>query len=323
MRILVTGATGFIGSRLVRRLINRGHEVTCLVRSDGTVTNPKAIGVKECIVADITNRESMMKAISIAKDVDVLIHLAALNPLIKDRRLQYDVNINGMRNLIDAIVSARLTLKRVIYAQGMGVFGNVHGAIVDEDSQYRPETWFTRLRSDAEMMLWGASKDSGFSISIAILGDVYGNGGWFTNIMVKGMVKSIFGLGFMIPGAGDYYRCFIHVDDAVDALALMAEVDYTGNERFIVCDDEPCMFREFVYYTADILGVKRPPRMPLWLTRLFLGSDIVDTLTASVRASNAKVKRMLNLTLRYPDYRVGVRSVVDEIRSARGNILAM
>ncbi len=315
MRVLVTGASGFIGNRLVRRLVKRGHEVVCLVRRADVVDNLKATGVRGCIVADITDRESIMNAISSSKDVDVLIHLAALNPLVKDRRLQYNVNINGMRNLIDAIAGTRLG--RFVYAQGMGVFGNLHGSIVDEDTQYRPVTWFTRLRRDAEMMLWDASasrsKDSGFSISIAILGDVYGNGGWFRNILVEGLIKSRFGLGFMIPGNGDYYRCFIHVDDAVEALALMAEVDRVGNERFIVCDDEPCTFREFVYYTSDMLGVKRPPRVPLWLARAFLGSDIVDTLTASVRASNTKAKQMLNLTLRYPNYRVGIRSVVDEI----------
>ncbi|MEM2922908.1 MAG: NAD(P)-dependent oxidoreductase [Candidatus Nitrosocaldus sp.] len=315
MKVLVTGASGFIGTRLVERLLKVGHEVICLVRRDGAMTNLKAIGVQECIVADITSRESMMRAMDgLYTNIDVLFHLAALNPLVKDRKMQYDVNINGMRNLIDAIANAGLRLRRIVYAQGMGVFGDTHGSIVDEDSKYRPETWFTRLRSDAERMLWDASNDTGFTVSIAILGDVYGNGGWFTNVVVKGLMKGRFGLGFMIPGAGDYYRCFIHVDDAADALALMAEVDDARNERFIVCDDEPCMFKEFVYYISDMLGVKRPPNVPLWLARLFLGSDIVDTLTASVMASNEKAKRMLNLRLRYPDYRSGVRAVIDEIR---------
>lgn len=310
MRVVVTGATGFIGIRLVERLLKRGDEVTCLVRRHDAIPSLKAMGVQKCIVGDITNRERMMKAFHDVDDVDVLFHLAALNPLIRDKRMQYDVNINGMRNLIDAIATIK-GLSRVVYAQGMGVFGDAHGSMVDENTPYRPETWFTRLRGEAERMLWDASKDKGFSTSIAILGDVYGDGGWFANILVKGLMKGM--LGFMIPGSGDYYRCLIHVDDAVEALALMADANI-GNERFIVCDDEPCMFRNFVYYTANTLGVKRPASAPSWLARLLLGRDVIDTLTASVRASNMKVKSILNLRLRYPDYRIGVRSVIDEIR---------
>ncbi|MFN4337113.1 MAG: NAD-dependent epimerase/dehydratase family protein [Candidatus Nitrosocaldus sp.] len=310
MKALVTGASGFIGSRLVGRLLRDGNEVTCLVRRYDKMPVLKAIGAKQCIVADITDREKVMKVLY-GIDVDVLFHLAALNPLIRDRRAQYDVNIRGLRNLIDAMATMRVG--RVVYAQGMGVFGDIHGSVVDENSPYRPETWFTRLRSEAEKILWDASRDHGFSISIAILGDVYGNGGWFNNILVKGLIKGG-RLGFVIPGTGDYYRCFIHVDDAVEALAMMAEVDRARNERFIVCDDEPCRFKDFVYYTADTLGVKRPSTIPLWLARLLLGSDMIDTLTASVKANNMKAKSVLNLRLRYPDYRVGVRSVINEIK---------
>ncbi len=309
MKALVTGATGFIGLRLVGRLLRDGGEVTCLVRSHDKIPILKAVGVQKCVVADITDREKVMKALY-GIDVDVLFHLAALNPLMRNRRAQYDVNIGGLRNLIDAIATR---VGRVVYAQGMGIFGDTRGSIVDENSPYRPETWFTRLRSEAERILWDASRYHGFSIVIAILGDVYGNGGWFNNILVKGLIKRGT-FRFMIPGSGDYYRCFIHVDDAVEALAIMAEVERARNERFIVCDDEPCRFKEFVYYTADTLGVKRPSTIPLWLARLLLGSDIIDTLTASVKASNMKAKSVLNLRLRYPDHRVGVRSVINEIK---------
>ncbi|MCS6768373.1 MAG: NAD(P)-dependent oxidoreductase [Candidatus Nitrosocaldus sp.] len=318
MDVLVTGASGFIGVRLVRRLLERGHEVRCLVRRQDAASRLTAMGVRRCAVADITDRDGVMRAVKhITDDIGTyaLFHLAALNPLIRDRRLQYAVNIDGVRNVMDAVVCAKGRVSRVVYAQGTGVFGDVHGSVVDEGSPYRPGTWFARLRSDAENLLWEASRRNGFALSVAILGDVYGNGGWFTSILVDGLRRGR--LGFMIPGSGDYYRCFVHVDDAVDALALMVEVDYPGDERFIVCDDQPCMFRDFVYYTADMLGVSRPYRVPLWLARLILGSDIIDTLTASVRASNTKVKSMLGLGLRYPDYRMGVRAVMDEVKSVR------
>ncbi len=296
MRVLVTGANGFIGRDLVKHLAYSNYDIVCLVRSSEAAEVLKGKGL-ECIVADITERSMLDQLKGI--DVDAVFHLAALNPLVRGKGMHKRVNIEGMNNLIDAIKD---DVKVVVYAQGLGVYGDVKGSYVDENSIYNPSNWFTEIRSHAESMLLDAGKRYGFSVKVAVLGDVYGDGGWFKDIVVNRLRSST----FRIPSFGNYYRCFIHVYDAARALEAIMNSSY---DKVIVCDDEPCLFKEFIYYTADLLRVKRPSSIPLFIARLLLGSGIVDTLTASVRARNDRLKSIY--TLRYPNYRVGVKDVID------------
>jgi nucleoside-diphosphate-sugar epimerase len=301
MRVLVTGADGFIGKELVKHLISK-YDVLCLVRSNDAADTLKSKGL-ECIVADITDREGIIDSLR-GIDVDAVFHLAALNPLVRGKDKHYRVNIEGMRNLVDAL--SNTNVKEVVYAQGLGVYGDVKGSLIDEHSSYNPSNWFTKMRSEAERILIDAGKRYGFSVKIAVLGDVYGNGGWFKSIVIDRLRNGT----FRIPGSGNYYRCFVHVYDAARALEVILSKGY---DKVIVCDDEPCIFKDFIYYTADMLRVKRPSSVPLFIAKLFLGSSVVDTLTASVRAKNDRLRSFF--ALKYPNYRVGVKEVIDEIRS--------
>ncbi len=298
MKILVTGADGFIGRELVKHLASNKYDLLCLVRRHEAAEVLKDKGL-ECVVIDITEKNILDSLKGI--DVDAVFHLAALNPLVKGKDRHKKVNIQGMRNLIDAIKD---DVKVIVYAQGLGVYGDVKGSYIDEDARYNPSNWFTEIRSHAESMLVNAGKMYGFSVKVAILGDVYGNGGWFKDIVVNRLMNGT----FRIPGSGNYYRCFIHVYDAARALEAIMNSNY---DKVIVCDDEPCIFKEFIYYTADLLKVKKPSSIPLFIARLLLGSSIVDTLTASVRARNDRLKSIY--TLRYPNYRVGVKDVIDQM----------
>ncbi len=305
MKVLVTGANGFIGKELVKHLISSmQYDVLCLVRSNDAAYMLKSKGL-ECIVKDITDREGLIDSLK-RVDVEAVFHLASLNPLVKGKNKHYRVNIEGMRNLIDAL--SNTNVKTIVYAQGLGVYGDVKGSLIDEHSSYNPSNWFTRMRSAAEHILVDACKRYGFSINIAVLGDVYGNGGWFKDVVIGRLNNGT----FRIPGSGNYYRCFIHVYDAARALeAILSKAK--SYDKVIVCDDEPCMFKDFIYYTADLLKVKRPTSVPLFIAKLFLGSSIVDTLTASVRAKNDRLRSFLDL--KYPNYRIGVKEVIDEMNS--------
>ncbi len=301
MRILVTGADGFIGKELVKHLISK-YDVLCLVRSNDAADVLKSRGL-ECIVADITDREGIINSLR-GIDVEAVFHLAALNPLVRGMDKHYRVNIEGMRNIVDAL--SNTNVKVVVYAQGLGVYGDVKGSWIDEHSSYNPSNWFTMMRSKAERILVDAGKRYGFSVKIAVLGDVYGNGGWFKSIVINRLKNGT----FRIPGSGNYYRCFVHVYDAARALEVILSKGY---DKVIVCDDESCTFKDFIYYTADMLRVKRPASVPLFIAKLFLGSSVVDTLTASVRAKNDRLRSFF--ALKYPNYRVGVKEVIDEMCS--------
>lgn len=303
MKVLVTGASGFIGTALVSRLKSEDHEITCLIRDDKK--RPKLNYNVDFIIADITDRDKLLKSVQDV-NVDALFHLAAINPLERDKKLQKRVNIDGMRNVIDACLDSEIKL--FIYAQGTGVYGNTKGEWIDELTQKNPDTDFAKTRYEAEQMLWKANKENGLPVTVAVLGDVYGHSGWFKDMVVS----KIKGGSFKIPGSGDYYRSFVHVDDVANALTLIAAKN-AKNSTYIITDDEPVQFSEFIYYVADQLKVKKPGKVPALLARAVLGSDMVKILTTSIRARNTKAKNELGLQLQYPTYKEGVADILQKI----------
>ncbi len=137
MKVLVTGAGGFIGSRLVKKLIVEGHEVF------GTIhESPSQVEGMQIINADLTNDEFDIPDVKF----DVVFHLAAATPLVKDKKKQKRINFDGTVNLFNKIKDKT---DFIIYASGLGVFGNPNG-IVDEQSNIKPDTDFVKIRLDAQ-----------------------------------------------------------------------------------------------------------------------------------------------------------------------------
>jgi dihydroflavonol-4-reductase len=303
MKVLVTGASGFIGTTLVRRLTSDGHEVICLIRDEKK--RAKLNYNVDFIIADITDRERLLECMNDI-DVDALFHLAAINPLEKDKKLQKRVNIDGMRNLIDGCMKNNVRL--FIYAQGTGVYGDTKGEWIDESTPKNPDTDFAKTRYEAEQMLWKANKENGLPVTVAVLGDVYGDSGWFADIIINKIRDG----SFKIPGSGDYYRSFVHVDDVVNAFTLIAAKN-AKDSTYIITDDEPVTFAEFVYYVADRMGFKRPGKVPAFLAKAVLGSDMIKLLTRSIKARNTKAKNELGLQLRYPTYKEGVVDILQKM----------
>jgi len=304
MKILVTGASGFIGSTLVRALTNKGNEVTCLIRNEEKKQRFHDMKV-QFAVADITDRDGLFEALK-DLDVEAFFHMAAINPLEKDKKVQQRVNVDGMRNVIDASLKGKVGL--FVYAQGTGVFGDVKGAWIDESTAKNPDTDFAKTRNKAEEMLWQANKENGLPATVTIFGDVYGPAGWFAELIVNKLRDG----SFKIPGSGDYYRSFVHVDDVANALALIAEKN-AKNNTYIVCDDEPAKFEDFINYVADKLGMKKPGKVPAFLAKMAVGSDMIKLLTYSIRARNTKIKNELAFVLQYPTYREGVEAALRDL----------
>jgi nucleoside-diphosphate-sugar epimerase len=303
MKVLVTGASGSIGTALVPRLVSNNHAVTCLIRDE---TKRSKLNYKvEFIIADITDREKLLKSIENVS-VDAVYHLAAINPLEKDKKLQSRVNIDGMRNMLDACL--KNNVKLFVYAQGTGMYGDTKGEWIDESTPKNPDTDFSKTRHEAEQMLWKANEENNLPATVAVLGDVYAPSGWFADIVVNRIRDG----SFKIPGSGDYYRSFIHVNDVANALSLIAEKNAV-NTTFVITDDEPVTFAEFIYYVADRMALKRPGKVPALLAKAVLGSDMVKLLTRSVRARNTRAKKELGFELQFPTYREGVTDVLQKV----------
>ena len=293
--VLVTGATGFIGSRLVQELINKEYEVTSLIRK-GKKGNLKS----KIIYGDLTDEKIDFENLKF----DCVFHLASHTPLEKNKKILEKVNLDGTKNLFNEIKSKT---KSIIYISGLGVYGETGEIIVDENQKYNPNTDFVKIRLDAEKYLKENSDKSKIDFAVVHFGDVYGPDGWFYDMLVKRLKKRT----FRMPKGGNYYKGFVHVEDAVGSMISVLENKSFG-ESFIVADSIPTTFKEFSNFTAEQIDAKYPGSVPIFLAKAVLGGDLIKLLTTSMKVSNKKILKIYQF--RYPNYKEGVKQVISELK---------
>ena len=295
MKILVTGASGFIGSRLAKTLSEADHDVTALIHEneldDTSIKN---------VQGDITDDELSFPNVI----YDVVYHLAAVTPLEKNKKVLKEVNYDGTVNFFEKIKSRT---KFFVYVSGLGVFGGPGEGVINESASLNPNTDYSKIRLDAQRYLKTQCKENSIPFTVAYLGEVYGNGGWFSSIIMDRLQKG----KFKLPGGGEYYRNYVHVDDAVNALVEIGERD-AFDERYIVTDSEPALFKDFIFYICDVMGYKRPGKVPNMLAKAALGGDAVKLLTTSMKVSNKKISEIANF--KYTNYKKGLDNVLSEIK---------
>lgn len=147
MHYFVTGATGYIGSRLAQRLVEDNHQVTALVRDPAKATTLAEQGVR-LVQGDITQKESMRAAMAGSEEanlegakVDGVFHLAAMYALgQQDNHRMQAVNVEGTRNVLE--LAQECGIARVVYTSTATVFSNTHGQVVDETYHHAYEDGF-------------------------------------------------------------------------------------------------------------------------------------------------------------------------------------
>ena len=293
--VLVTGATGFIGSRLVTELINKGYDVTSLIRK-GKKANSKS----NIIYGDLTEESIDFKELKF----DCVFHLASHTPLEKNKKILEKVNLDGTKKLFEEIKDRT---KSIIYISGLGVYGETGDKIIDETQEYNPNTNFVKIRLDAEKYLKENSMQNKIDFAVVHFGDVYGADGWFYEMLVKRLKKNT----FRMPKGGDYYKGFVHVDDAVESMISVLEHKSFG-ESFIVADSMPITFKEFSNFTADQIDAKHPGSVPIFLAKAVLGGDLIKLLTTSMKVSNRKITEIHQF--KYPNYKDGIKQVISELK---------
>jgi nucleoside-diphosphate-sugar epimerase len=263
MKIFVTGATGFLGRRLVSKLIERGYQVTCLVREPRPAEGLTRLGA-QIAVGDITDRESLRAAMI---GVDAVFHVAAWYQVgVKPGQgaQMYAVNVEGTRNTIG--LAAELGVAKIIYTSTIAFFGNTQGRVPDEN--YRAE--FGSLTSEYERTKWMAHYEvalplaqKGAPIIIVQPGPIVGDGDHSGVPLMYQLYLRRFPI---MPGKNSGLS-WTHVDDVAEGHLLALEKGRIG-ESYILAG-QPLTYREAMQQWAALTGVRAPK---LWLPDWFVGA---------------------------------------------------
>ena len=252
MKYFVTGATGFVGNVLARKLCEAGHEVHASVRSPEKAKELQALGVK-VFRGDVTDKESMREAMT---GVDGVYHVAGWYKIgTKDKSDGVKVNIQGTRNVLELM--QELKIPKGIYTSTCAINSDTKSKVVDENYHFNGKhlSEYDRTKAVAHTI----AKEfiaKGLPLVIVMPGGIYGPGD--TSSLRTTLIEFLNGKLPMIPS--HFGICMGHVEDTVQGHILAMEKGRIG-ESYIIAGDFLRM-TEIFQLASQITGKRMPMVAP-------------------------------------------------------------
>jgi 2-alkyl-3-oxoalkanoate reductase len=316
MRILVAGATGAVGLKLVPQLIAAGHTVVGTTRTAAKAENIKRMGAESAIADGLDS--AAIRGVVIAAKPDVVIDqmtdLAAVTDLRHFDRAFATTNRLRTEGTDFLLAAAREAgVKRFIAQSFCGwTYGRSGGPVKTEaDALDTDPPEELRRTLEALEHLEGTVTGSADPEGIVLrYGSFYGPD---TGMLSRAMIDQLHRRRVPLIGGGGGRWSFIHVDDAASATVAAIEHGKPGNIYNIV-DDEPAEVSEWLPALAALVGARPPIRVPAWLGGLFAGAHLVSMMTEVRAGSNAKAKQELGWRPAHPSWRLGFGEIASRAR---------
>jgi nucleoside-diphosphate-sugar epimerase len=259
MRIVVTGATGFIGCQLARILAGLGHDLVATGRAASAVESARLERLEEAGVrVKVGSLLDPGFAGALTKACEIVIHLAAAQHEgnVPDSYFR-DINVTGTRLLLEAAIGAGA--RRFVYGSTIGVYGAASGQELTELSATRPENIYAVTKLEAEQLVGAHS--SQIETCIGRISETYGPG----DFRLLKLFRAIDRGRFVMLGSGENVRQVIYVDDLAAGLLLAAQHPGAVGQTFVFAGTEVMTTNSMVAQIAAALQ-RRPPRIhvPVW-----------------------------------------------------------
>jgi nucleoside-diphosphate-sugar epimerase len=258
MNVLITGGTGFIGSRLALRCLERGDNVLVLSKTNTTVEESNRLFLEskgaKCFIGSLLDKDLLDRSLP---GVDVVFHLAAVqHEMNVPDKVFHDINVEGTRVLLDACL--RHGVRRVIHGSTIGVYGKLQG-VIDENSPCTPDNIYGVTKLEGEQL--ALSYSDRLAVSVVRIPEVYGPG---DRRLLK-LFKAIQNKKFFLIGSGENLHHLIYVDDLIDGFFLLTSDDADHGEVYLFAGEKPVSTREMAEIIAQALN-KHIPNLnaPLW-----------------------------------------------------------
>lgn len=287
MTILITGGTGFIGSRLALACLARGNRVRLLGQENtpAEAENRALLESKgaEVLLGSVTDRDVVVGAMP---EVELVYHLAAAQHEVNvpDQHF-WDVNVTGTRHVLEA--SVRAGVKRLVHGSTIGVYGDAGGECIGESSPIRPTSIYgiTKLAGERLAQSFGDR----LAVVIVRISEAYGPGDqrllklfWATR---KGRLVMI--------GNGANLHHLIYIEDLVDGLLLAGTVPQIPGQPIVLAGAEPVTSRELLERIAEQCG-GRIPAAHLPLRSAYAAATALETLLRPLRIQPPVHRRSLD-----------------------------
>ena len=254
MTTAVTGATGFIGSAVVRKLLEQKRSVRCVVEPGANTANLDGLPV-ERISCDVTDFTAMRKALD---GCTSLFHLAAIyKTWLPDEEVIYRVNVEGTVSTL--LAAQQANVKRVVYTSSIAAIGLADGGLADETTKFN----LFDIANPYILTKWQSERiakrfaESGLPVVIVNPAFPFGPGD-IAPTPTGGIIRAL--LARQVPGSGPGGFCTIDVDDCA-AGHLLAEEKGRVGERYILGNDNVSM-KDFFGIVCKVAGIPAP-RMPM------------------------------------------------------------
>jgi nucleoside-diphosphate-sugar epimerase len=311
MRIFVAGAAGALGKQLIPRLVEKGHEVTGMTRSESKSSVVEEMGATT-VVADGLDPERVTSAVAEANPEVIVHELTALsgNPDMRHWDRYFELTNRLRTEATDHLLDAgrAVGVKRFVAQSYAGWPYARSGAWVKtEEDQLDPDPVPAMRQSfDAIRYLEDTVTGADWTEGIVLrYGGFYGPG---TSLWPGGEIPVLLcKRRFPQVGDGRGVWSFVRIDDA--ATATVAAIETGKGGIYNIVDDSPEPVSEWLPGVADAVGAKPPLHVPRWLGRLLAGQPLTVMMTEVRGASNEKAKRELGWSPKYPSWREGLAEV--------------
>lgn len=270
-RVLVTGATGFVGSHLTRRLLSLGAVVTLLVRRGG---NPQLLeefeahGAMLCF-GDVTDPVSINNAM---REQEFVFHCAALYREAKyPDRAYMQVNFEGTRNLLEAAEKERV--KCFIHTSTTGVHSHIPNPPAREDAPYHPADIYQVSKTEAEKLARSYFESGRLNGVILRPAMIWGEGDKRILKLFRGIARR----SLPLIGTGTTWTHWIYVQDLVEAYILAATTEQARGQIYFIAGRQPVLMKDVFATISNIAHVPLLPfRVPAWPIQFF--GSIIELL---------------------------------------------
>jgi len=291
--VFVTGATGFVGSWLVKRLIQADADVVCLVRDwipQSELVRAGHIEKVKVVRGDVRDRDLLERALG-EFEIDTVIHLAAQTIVTIANRnpiSTFETNIAGTWNLLEA--SRRSSkVKQIVMASSDKAYGDQEILPYSEETPLQGQHPYDVSKSAADLIAATYAKSYDLPVAITRCGNFYGGGDLNWNRIIPGTIRSILrGQNPIIRSDGEYIRDYFYVEDGAAAYMLLAEQlalrPELKGQAFNFSNEIQVTVREIVENVVKLMGSNLNP-------------EILNETSNEIRhqyLSAEKARRMLN-----------------------------